>query len=53
MAPHFTSKIYYSDKYSDDTYEYRHVTLSQDAYEKLPESYRSFYSKLRNKDPYI
>ena len=32
----FAKRNTYSDKYSDSAYEYRHVTLSQDCYERLP-----------------
>ena len=53
MPPHYSSKIQYGNKYCDDTYEYRHVILPADAYNGLPESYRTFYQKLRTKDPYI
>ena len=34
--PHFPDTIEYSDKYYDDTYEYRHVLLSKGAYTKMP-----------------
>ena len=34
--PTFPEKIEYSDKYTDDSYEYRHVTLTKEVYEKLP-----------------
>ena len=33
--PRFPKEIEYSDKYKDDFYEYRHVALSKEAYEKL------------------
>ena len=53
MPPHYPSKIKYSDKYQDNIYEYRHVTLTADAYARLPEEYRSFYAKLKTNDPYV
>ena len=34
--PHFPDEIEYSEKYSDDLYEYRHVMLPKDIYKKLP-----------------
>ena len=33
--PRFPKEIEYSDKYRDDFYEYRHVLLSKNAYERL------------------
>ena len=53
MPPHYPSKIQYSDKYQDDTFEYRHVTLTAEAYARLPEEYRSFYTRIKTKDPYV
>ena len=34
--PHFPEEIEYSEKYSDDLYEYRHVLLPKDIYKKIP-----------------
>lgn len=34
--PHFPDEIEYSDKYFDDYYEYRHVTLPKQIYKKMP-----------------
>ena len=34
--PHYPSEIEYSDKYNDDSYEYRHVILPKDTYKKMP-----------------
>jgi len=34
--PHFPDEIEYSEKYSDDVYEYRHVILPKSVYTKLP-----------------
>jgi len=34
--PHFPDEIEYSDKYSDDTYEYRHVLLPKETFRKMP-----------------
>jgi cyclin-dependent kinase regulatory subunit CKS1 len=36
--PHYPSEIEYSDKYQDDSYEYRHVILPKEVYKKLPRS---------------
>lgn len=36
MVYHFPEQIEYSDKYCDDTYEYRHVMLTEAAFQKLP-----------------
>ncbi len=33
---HFADQIYYSDKYYDETYEYRHVMLTKEAFDKMP-----------------
>ena len=30
--PHYPDDIEYSDKYTDDAYEYRHVILPKDSY---------------------
>jgi len=35
--------IIYSDKYSDDTYEYRHVILPEEVKNMLPKDYLDFY----------
>jgi cyclin-dependent kinase regulatory subunit CKS1 len=34
--PHFPDDIEYSEKYEDDSYEYRHVLLPKDIYKRLP-----------------
>lgn len=34
--PHYPDDIEYSDKYTDDAYEYRHVILPKDSYKKMP-----------------
>ena len=34
--PHYPSEIEYSEKYSDDFYEYRHVHLPRHVYKRLP-----------------
>jgi hypothetical protein len=36
--PHYPDDIEYSDKYTDDYYEYRHVILPKDLYKKLPKA---------------
>ena len=41
--PNYPSCVEYSDKYYDDTYEYRHVTLPKKDYDNLPHSYQVFY----------
>ena len=33
--PHFPSEIEYSEKYEDDSYEYRHVILPKDIFRKM------------------
>ena len=33
---HYPDEIEYSDKYSDDYYEYRHVILPRDVFKRLP-----------------
>ena len=33
--PHFPDEIEYSDKYTDDYYEYRHVILPKAIYKKI------------------
>ena len=33
--PHFPDEIEYSEKYFDDTYEYRHVSLPKETYRKM------------------
>ena len=45
--------IQYSDKYYDEVYEFRHVTLNQVAYDKLPESFRRHYKNIERNDPYV
>jgi cyclin-dependent kinase regulatory subunit CKS1 len=34
--PHYPDKIEYSPKYQDKVYEYRHVLLPKEIYEKIP-----------------
>ena len=34
--PHYPREIEYSDKYTDDYYEYRHVILPKKVYQKAP-----------------
>ena len=34
--PHFPDEIEYSDKYYDDSYEFRHVILPKNVYKKMP-----------------
>ena len=34
--PHYPEKIEYSCKYQDKVYEYRHVLLPKELYEKIP-----------------
>jgi cyclin-dependent kinase regulatory subunit CKS1 len=34
--PHYPHEIEYSDKYTDDYYEYRHVLLPKEIFKKLP-----------------
>ena len=42
--PRFYNKITeYSGKYTDDTYEYRHVTLCKADYDRLPFDYKDYY----------
>ena len=33
--PHFPDEIEYSEKYTDELYEYRHVLLTKDVYKKI------------------
>eukprot|EP00347_Sterkiella_histriomuscorum_P013373 403364962 len=35
MGYHFSEQIEYSEKYNDDTYEYRHVTLPENVFANL------------------
>ena len=35
----------YSTKYYDSVFEYRHVTLNPDIYNRLPKDYRDFYKE--------
>ena len=35
--PHFPEEIEYSEKYQDDTYEYRHVLLPKHIFKKMPQ----------------
>jgi cyclin-dependent kinase regulatory subunit CKS1 len=34
--PHYPEEIEYSEKYYDDFYEYRHVTLPKAVFKQLP-----------------
>ncbi len=34
--PHFPEEIEYSEKYTDDMFEYRHVLLPNKVYKKMP-----------------
>lgn len=34
--PHYPTEIEYSDKYTDEYYEYRHVLLPKEIFKKLP-----------------
>lgn len=34
--PHFPAEIEYSEKYSDDAYEYRHVHLPKNTFKMMP-----------------
>ncbi len=34
--PHYPEEIEYSDKYSDDYYEYRHVALPKAVFKRIP-----------------
>ena len=34
--PHFPTEVEYSEKYTDDYYEYRHVHLPKQVFKKLP-----------------
>lgn len=34
--PHFPNEIEYSEKYSDDSYEYRHVHLPKNVFKIMP-----------------
>ena len=36
MGTHYPEQICYSEKYMDDHYEYRHVTLSEKSFKKKP-----------------
>ena len=36
IMPHYPREIEYSDKYFDDFYEYRHVILPKNTYQKMP-----------------
>jgi len=35
---HYPNEIEYSDKYEDESYEYRHVLLPKEVYKKMPRS---------------
>ena len=41
--PYFPDETMYSEKYRDDTYEYRHVTLCEKDFDKLPLLYKTYY----------
>ena len=43
MPKFYNKQTEYSQKYSDDTYEYRHVTLCANDFAKLPSDYIAFY----------
>ena len=34
--PHFPEEIEYSDKYQDDSFEYRHVMLPKTTFKRMP-----------------
>lgn len=36
--PHYPEEIEYSEKYSDDVYEYRHVLLPKNVYKAMPKN---------------
>jgi len=36
--PLFPSELEYSEKYNDETYEYRHVLLTEAAYNNIPKN---------------
>ena len=36
--PHFPEEIEYSDKYTDEKYEYRHVQLPKEVYKTMPKN---------------
>ena len=36
IMPHFPEEIDYSEKYFDDTFEYRHVILPKELFKKMP-----------------
>lgn len=36
--PHYPDEIEYSDKYSDELFEYRHVILPKEVYKKIPKN---------------
>ena len=37
--PHFPMEIEYSEKYYDDSYEYRHVIIPKHIFEKMPRNH--------------
>ena len=43
MPQELREKTVVGEKFSDDTYEYRLVTLSRADYNRLPEDYRRYY----------
>ena len=43
MVKFYNEATEYSDKYYDSVYEYRHVVISMNDFEKLPRDYRSYY----------
>ena len=56
MPQNFPSLIEYSDKYADDDYEYRHATLSFDAfqaYEKLCDRFKQSHEAHQMRKHYL
>jgi len=39
LIQHYIEKIHYSDRYSDDIFEYRHVILPKQLFKMLPKEY--------------
>lgn len=46
--PHYPDEIEYSDKYSDELYEYRHVILPREVYKKIAKGKLLEESEWRN-----
>ena len=46
--PHFPEDIEYSEKYSDDQFEYRHVLLPKPVYKQIPHGRLLFEQEWRN-----